>query len=538
MSRVPKTKTFAGCWTCRRRKVKCDNRRPQCKRCGTSCEGYDVELYWMHGEDERPCAVKRKAMVIHDSQLPVEADLSEVDRMLVEIDEMVAGLGGGAGPCIIGPFSAFAVDGPQPTADKPVALSIDTMMSGLSFFTDLNAAKLLDNYIHVVADLLQPARHTHNPYRSLYVPKAMEAAAGIFVGIGGSPSRLRTALFHALLAVSAFHMHRRRPSTMHYKNEGRLHRLRAIESLKRSFADAEVVSDCPTALSAMLSMVSIDLMEGSMTDFWIHLDGCKKLRFLLPKQGNNQLRTICSFMSTLSRSTDPWLPPKPWKQQENSPFLPDDSNLECTYGITATLASYMDLVIRLSQHLRYYHTNDLPLPPPLEHAISTLHSALISWSIAKEPLMSVAEGDAETFSLVQCHILAFHAGIVIYFYTVTGWTRTPDSRSILCHYNNICVTNLLSAEALKTTYGSQAGWNAMAPIVWPGFIAACEAVPEERPLWRIWWVGVQRYRIGSIEVLWEVVQEVWDIDENSSDANEPRWMSVLRRNGRRVMSGG
>ncbi|KAH3687974.1 hypothetical protein WICPIJ_001036 [Wickerhamomyces pijperi] len=38
-----------GCWTCRRRKVKCDLRKPHCSRCEIAsipCEGFDVKLNW------------------------------------------------------------------------------------------------------------------------------------------------------------------------------------------------------------------------------------------------------------------------------------------------------------------------------------------------------------------------------------------------------------------------------------------------------------------------------------------------------------
>ncbi|KAL4974024.1 fungal-specific transcription factor domain-containing protein [Aspergillus desertorum] len=529
-----KTRTFTGsrCWTCRRRKVKCDNCRPRCGRCGEACEGYDVQLYWMGGEDERPCTVKRRAMVIYDAQLPEQVNLAEIDRMLVELDEMVAGakggggVGGGASIVALGAFSAFALKEHEHTTSLDLSLERSSPKHligaprGLPLYTDSSMAELMDNYIHVEADLLQPARHTQNPYRSLYVPKGMEAAAaaGLFVGVQDSPSPVGTALFRALVAVSASHMHRRRPDAT------RSH----------------------TTVSAMLSM----LMEGSMTDCWIHLDGCEKLQSILRAQAADQLLAICAFMSTLSRSTDPCLPARPWEWKAERPpvsiddflatstFARDNPSLEFTYGITTTLASYMELTIRLSQHLRYYHIHGLPLPLSLEQAICALHKALTAWSDTNEPLSSVSKGDSETLSLVRCHVLAFHAALVIYLYIVTGWSTDPSSTSIVRHYNRICVTNLLSAEALKTSYGAQAGWDAMAPIVWPGFVAACKAAQDERPLWRTWWVCVQRYCIGSIAVLWEIVQEVWQEDDLQVRELEPRWMKVLRRSGRRVMSGG
>ncbi|KAH7141829.1 hypothetical protein EDB81DRAFT_899148 [Dactylonectria macrodidyma] len=42
-------RSFRGCWTCRDRRVKCDERRPKCHRClqsGRHCQGYGVRLNW------------------------------------------------------------------------------------------------------------------------------------------------------------------------------------------------------------------------------------------------------------------------------------------------------------------------------------------------------------------------------------------------------------------------------------------------------------------------------------------------------------
>ncbi|OQD82835.1 hypothetical protein PENANT_c019G04744 [Penicillium antarcticum] len=45
----PRTKTFTGCWTCRDRRVKCDDEHPHCRRCqrsGLQCGGYGLRLGW------------------------------------------------------------------------------------------------------------------------------------------------------------------------------------------------------------------------------------------------------------------------------------------------------------------------------------------------------------------------------------------------------------------------------------------------------------------------------------------------------------
>ncbi|ODV97925.1 hypothetical protein PACTADRAFT_31340 [Pachysolen tannophilus NRRL Y-2460] len=44
-----KKRSSVGCWTCRSRKIKCDNSRPTCNRCAKSrlsCQGYGIKLRW------------------------------------------------------------------------------------------------------------------------------------------------------------------------------------------------------------------------------------------------------------------------------------------------------------------------------------------------------------------------------------------------------------------------------------------------------------------------------------------------------------
>ncbi|CCH41697.1 putative transcriptional regulatory protein [Wickerhamomyces ciferrii] len=57
-------RTFIGCWTCRRRKIKCDAQRPHCQRCTKSkltCEGYDVKLNWSN-----PLILKNNEMINYE----------------------------------------------------------------------------------------------------------------------------------------------------------------------------------------------------------------------------------------------------------------------------------------------------------------------------------------------------------------------------------------------------------------------------------------------------------------------------------------
>lgn len=42
-----RTRSFGGCFTCRSRRIKCDEKRPKCSTClkaGIACEGYEAKL--------------------------------------------------------------------------------------------------------------------------------------------------------------------------------------------------------------------------------------------------------------------------------------------------------------------------------------------------------------------------------------------------------------------------------------------------------------------------------------------------------------
>lgn len=95
------SKTFTGCWTCRSRKVKCDEARPACVQCRSKslvCEGYGVRLQWVspasgHTSSEAADVPKVKAQ---RSQIAAEHNFlalgsSEIDGILDTIDTYESG---------------------------------------------------------------------------------------------------------------------------------------------------------------------------------------------------------------------------------------------------------------------------------------------------------------------------------------------------------------------------------------------------------------------------------------------------------------
>ncbi|KAI8712673.1 Zn(2)-C6 fungal-type domain-containing protein [Fusarium sp. LHS14.1] len=89
-------KTFTGCWTCRSRKVKCDEARPRCRHClkkDIECEGYDIRLHWLPPEtgcEVEPSSSEYQAKSCR-SQIPFDLTgpalpWSQVEEILVVLD--------------------------------------------------------------------------------------------------------------------------------------------------------------------------------------------------------------------------------------------------------------------------------------------------------------------------------------------------------------------------------------------------------------------------------------------------------------------
>ncbi|EXJ82901.1 hypothetical protein A1O3_06717 [Capronia epimyces CBS 606.96] len=433
-----------------------------------------------------------------------------------------------------------------------------------SLFRDPIIHRLMDNYIRTVAYLLPPLPHPENPYASIYVPKAMYGASNLLLGIGYSASEVpssNVAIFYALLATSAFHL---RGSEAHGASKfdliARRFRAKAFASLQKALQEPlkggeeeEQSSSSSTSLpqgeaviSAMLTLITTDVMEGSMSEYWIHLHGVNHLARQLRGQVEessqiDRLIAISSFLATLANTTSIDLPPIPWSDDDL--VVPDLSysnslvtdGLEFAYGITPTLANLMRRVVVLSQHISYYVSNSLKLPPRLIAACMNFSMALFQWSIDSEPLSNLLCGtDADVdvaLLLAKNHILAFAHGLRVYFHT----RILPCAPSDMQHYVERVASHVMTIEDIKARAGYD--FNIAATITWPGFIASCEAERgRPREVWYRWWNGMVRYRIGNIAHLWMIVQEAWRLKDEEGSTEVPAWMPVLRRSGKRILA--
>ncbi|KIW10432.1 hypothetical protein PV08_11396 [Exophiala spinifera] len=459
--------------------------------------------------------------------------------------------------------------------------------------------RLMDNYVNVCAKVLPPLPHPENLYSTIYVPQAMAGASSLLPpSVDHGPTKVpasNEAIFYAVLATSAFHLRRDKAENgLELDVLARGFRAKAFESLQKALREpspsqygegagggaprGDVSSfssvHLEAILSAMLTLTTMDVMEGSMSEYWIHLGGMGPLaRELLQREEHHatpkiaRLITMSTFLSTLASTTSLDLAELPWSAAEQHYYYDNDGDgdgdgddttekrpydvscrdyygLEFAYGITPRLANLMHHVVTLGQHISYYVSRSDAFPPTLISACRRLSDDISSWSIESEAIDDVilppgssparSAGTSSlsfTAQLAKHHIFAFARGLRVYYHTRILPCRPSDMR---LHIDRVA-EHLVEIEELKLRAGYD--HNLCATITWPGFIAACEAERgPSRDVWYRWWTGMLQYGIGNIAELWQVVQEAWELKDVHGVNEVPAWVPVLRKRGQRILA--
>lgn len=166
------------------------------------------------------------------------------------------------------------------TTPLPKSLAIDKF--GIPT-TSLNvhpmARYLLNYYIEDVADMMTVIPLAKNPWKFIYFPRAL-MAVGELASLGRT-SNARNGLLNALLAVSAFNLQskfvRGSDEMKYYVDLGIQLRRQANEFVNRCMEEDILSQKYKDVLVAVLSMVTIDVVWGTMSSCKIHLDHCEKI---------------------------------------------------------------------------------------------------------------------------------------------------------------------------------------------------------------------------------------------------------------------
>lgn len=417
----------------------------------------------------------------------------------------------------------------------------------------------MEYYVLNVTGILPPLVHFDNPYYTMFVPEALQGAQLLKYSWSARPSHspAHIAVMNIVLSIAAFHCREMGPAnSASFDAVGRSLRAKAIRLLQQALtaiscenpdsaiATAQAHESVESIMSAIYTLIVSDVVEGSMSEYVVHLDGIDGLLLQLEHQGRrslkmNRLVTLCSFFSTVARSTLLSWAPIPWTdntcaEPAQKDMLPDSPILELAFGITAKLRCLLYRTLRLSRSIIYYASRSMTAPLSLECAAKDALQALSEWSIETEPLAlfrgKVAVYDAR-LRLAECHVLAWSHAIRIYYHT----RITPCPRKEMAMHVATVASYLIELESVRTIAGNEA--TAATTKCWPGFIASCEALPgQPRQAWHLWWNIMLESRIGNISKLWHVVQEVWRLRDEEGFTEVPGWVPVLRRSGTSIVA--
>ncbi|KAL4958740.1 transcription factor domain-containing protein [Aspergillus stella-maris] len=269
-----------------------------------------------------------------------------------------------------------------------------------------------------------------------------------------------------------------------------------------------------------------------MSEFPLHLAAFRALQAQFQQRNRNgpaetletspaerYLTSIFYLQSTLSLSTNCELTPVPWPSDPQRTV--NDTCLQYTYGTTKCLAMFIRAAATLFRSMSYYISAGVQLPAGLQDAVYTLLSKLNSWSLAAENIIELP--DFTTMKVMKLHILAFHDAIHIFCEA-----HKASSEEIRLRASRV-LTHLQCIENIKQE-NSRIFYTQAASILWPGFIASCEAVGEDRSGWTKWWEHMLTYRIGNIASLYATVREVWQLSNSGQGSSKiPVWRVLLKK---------
>jgi arginine metabolism regulation protein II len=243
---------------------------------------------------------------------------------------------------------------------------------------------------------------------------------------------------------------------------------------------------------------------------------------------------ICNFLHVVSESTNWSLVPIPWEGSPTTssaavPLFYEDGTLETTYGITADLVGLISRITRLAQTIRHCSVHSISLPQDLQIAREHLAVAVDSLAALQDVATIPEDCDEHVRALLAEHIDAFALGIKVYFYVSVGSCSQERLDDLVQEIG--CKLNMIEEQKKST----ERRYAKTATIMWPGFVASCEARQDHRASWRRWWSDMASYGIGNIAVLWNIVQESWSLRDSGS-VIYPAWLPVLRAKGKFILA--
>ncbi|KIW42627.1 uncharacterized protein PV06_06158 [Exophiala oligosperma] len=437
----------------------------------------------------------------------------------------------------------------------PMSLSLNHERP-LSLFSNSTTAMLVHHYEQYSICLMQPVYHVQSPFKTIYFTTALQGCPDLNMATnGGEVSIASTAVFHSILTSSAINLQGLKPDAGHLYQLAYYHRQIALSAARKALANK--TSTYKELMTAILSLVSVDVADGGTHDHWIHLEAARRLQesrhdSRLVTHETRQLNSICTMLNLFARTALYNDDPQPWAQipdSDDEPKFADlDPSIEFLYGITPSIARAIFKINQLSKSLAYYRHASEDIPESLLAECESLGDNLALWTTESEPLSSIRDQSTLApvmHAIAQAQVSAFYNAALIYYFRAI---QDCDRRS-LREEQTACLDALNRSEDLKRGHGctrtTTTGF--AAPISWPAFVASCEAVGDQRRRWKKWWARVQSYRVGNYATQRDVVYKIWDAldakanegpNEHDDGSTQPKtmdWRRALYEMGVRII---
>lgn len=440
---------------------------------------------------------------------------------------------------------------------------------------------LLNYYVTLVADLMTVIPLTESPWKTIYFPRALMAIGEL--SALGKTSVAKNALLNALLAVSAFNLQskfaKNSPQMRFYLNLGiRLRNQASIfvkallgssGSLQNSVVNCVASEKYKDILCAVMSMISVDLVWGTMQDTSYYISCCERViqtKMAIKKKLSSKAKILhriflsmkliqdstCLSIASIKEDMDisqTGLDPKSKFEAglQNSAkvkieFLVDERKVstpmfvnkklintnkdddsfatDALYGLPNSLILLFSETVNLLRRKIYYRDMHGASPPNFRRQSEILHKNIDNWKLD----WKLYDGSTDTLRFFSHmheatyhHIMSFYSALAIYFnrfiIDVAPEQLQDKVATTLKHLNSI--QKLIAQDEAH-----------IIPLFWQGFIAGCEATSIELQMgFKKWGADIAQY-LGSYWGARQIMLEVWRRKKTKDPKDD--WVSVIQ----------
>lgn len=439
---------------------------------------------------------------------------------------------------------------------------------------------LLNYYVTQVADLMTVIPLTESPWKTIYFPRALLAIGEL--SALGKTSVAKNALLNALLAVSAFNLQskfpKNSPQMRFYLNLGIRLRNQACIFVKALLGSGgnmtSSVVKCVASekykdiLCAVMSMISVDLVWGTMQDTNYYIRCCEKVIQIKMKTKNKLsskakiLHRIFLSMKLIQDSTCLNIA-NIKEDMEISKNMPDPTNLEtglhsnakikidylvdksrvstpmfvnkklintnknddsfatdALYGLPNSLILLFSETVHLLRRKIYFRDMHGGTPPNFEEDSEKLSQSIANWDLDWKLYEGSNSGPRFFSSMHEAtyhHIMSFYSTLAIYYGRFIEEVAPEELQgkvaTTLHHLNSI--QRLIAKDEAH-----------IIPLFWQGFISGCEATSVELQMgFKKWGADIAQY-LGSYWGARQIMLEVWRRKKNKDPKDD--WVSVIQ----------